>query len=105
VIIQYLGYEQNRRARTYLFRVVNTLQVERQFELSVTILLLEENKFKFQDLPDLCFSRLKGELTTETDEQAVPLHMTVSDVELKKYIEDHYPKKRSYHGPTSRQGT
>ena len=97
--IQYVGYEQNLSARTYLFRVFNTLLQERQFRLSVKILLLEENKFKLQDLPDLCFSRLKRELSFETGDQALPLQMSVSDSELKKYFEDHYPQKRKFSGP------
>ena len=92
--IQYLGCQQNLIARIYLFRVVNTALQEREFKVSVKTLLLVENKFKLQDLPDLCFSRLKRELSFETGDQAVPLQMSVSDSELKKYIEDHYPQKR-----------
>lgn len=92
--IQYLGCEQNLLARIYLFRVVNATLQERLFRLSVKILLLVQNKFKLQDLPDLCFSRLKRELNLETGDQALPLQMSVSDSELKKYIEDHYPQKR-----------
>ena len=93
--IQYVGYEENLGTRICLFRVFNTLQ-ERQFRLSVNILLLKENKFKLQDLPDLCFSRLKRELSFETEDQALPLQMNVSDSELKKYFEDHYPQKRKF---------
>ena len=96
--IQYLGYEEDQSARTCLFRVFNTAQPERQFELSVKILLLKEYEFKIQDLPDLCFSRLKNELSIETEQRVPPLQMSVSANELKDYIEDHYPKKRNYTG-------
>ena len=98
MIIQYLGYEQNESARICMFRVFNTVQPERQFELSAQILLLKENRFKIQDLPDLCFSRLKNELSIETEQQVPSLQMSVSAIELKDYIEDHYPKKRNYTG-------
>jgi len=104
MIIQYLGYEQNQSARTCMFRVFNTVQPERQFELSVKILLLKENKFKIQDLPDLCFSRLKNELSIETEQLVPPLQMSLSANELKDYVEDHYSKKRNYSGTHKPQG-
>jgi hypothetical protein len=94
--IQYLGYEEDQSARTCIFRVFNTAQPERQFGLSVRILLLKENGFKLQDLPDLCFSRLKNELSIETEQRVPPLRMSVWANELKTYIEDHYPKKHNY---------
>ena len=98
MMIQYLGYEEDYSARTCIFRVFNTAQPERQFELSVRIPLLKEYEFKIQDLPDLCFSRLKNELSTETEQRVPPLQMTVSANELKDYIENHYPKKHTYTG-------
>lgn len=98
MMIQYLGYEEDYIVRTCIFRVFNTVEPERQFELSVKIPLLKEYEFKIQDLPDLCFSRLKNELSTETKQQVAPLQMTVSGSELKDYIEGHYPKKRTYTG-------
>jgi hypothetical protein len=84
--IQYLGYEEDQSARTCLFRVFNTAQPERQFELSVKILLLKEYEFKIQDLPDLCFSRLKNELSIETEQRVPPLQMSVSRLTNSKII-------------------
>ena len=104
MMIQYLGYEEDYSVRTCIFRVFNTLQPERQFELSVKIPLLKEYEFKIQDLPDLCFSRLKNELSTETELRVPPLQITVSGNELKDYIEGHYPKKRTYTGTHKPQG-
>jgi|GEM_PF-4138255 hypothetical protein len=40
MIIQYLGYEQNHGARTCMFRVFDSVQPERQFEVSAETLLL-----------------------------------------------------------------
>src|SRR5262249_49144469 len=97
--IQFLGYEESSGARVYAFRVVNSLQQERHFRLSVKTALLEENRFKIQDLPDLCFTRLKRELSLKTAERSAPLQMSISDGELKKYIEEHYPPKRMPKGP------
>jgi hypothetical protein len=93
VNIQFLGYQQMLTTRVYGFRVINTLQQERMFELSIGNQLLEDNKFKIQDIPDLCFARLKSELSIESEENVLPLDMSVTDAELKKYIEVHYPSK------------
>jgi hypothetical protein len=98
MMIQYLGYEEDYSARTCIFRVFNSTQPERQFELSAKIPLLKEYQFKIQDLPDLCFSMLKNELSTETDQRVLPLQMTVSANELRVYVEGHYPKKRDTTG-------
>ena len=67
---------------------------EREFTLSIPNQALIANRFKCQDVPDLCFSKLKQELSCETQGQVVPLQMTISEAELQKYIEDRYPAKR-----------
>ncbi len=93
-MIQYLGYESKLNVRTYAFRVVDLLMKEREFTLSVNNKSLMENHFKWQDVPDLCFSKLKHALSSETQEHALPSKMIVSDAELQKYIQDHYPPRR-----------
>jgi hypothetical protein len=92
--IQYLGFEQNLQCRTYSFRVIETLKQDREFHLSVDNQALSASRFKFQDIPDLCFSKLKRDLAVETQEQVVPLRIRVSEEELKQYIADHYPSKQ-----------
>ncbi|MCI0418109.1 MAG: hypothetical protein L0387_12815 [Acidobacteria bacterium] len=92
--IQYLGFEQILECRTYSFRVVETLKQDREYQLSVETRSLAASKFKFQDIPDLCFSMLKRDLAIETEDQIVPLRRRVSEADLKHYIEDHYPSKQ-----------
>ena len=72
---------------------------EREFILSIPNQSLMANHFKCQDVPDLCFSKLKQELSCETEEQAVPLQMTISEAELQKYIQERYPAKRKLFKP------
>jgi hypothetical protein len=55
---------------------------------------LTASKFKFQDIPLLCFAKLKKELGSETVEQVVPLRMRVSNFELQQYVANHYQSKR-----------
>jgi hypothetical protein len=92
--IQYLGFEQDSACRTYVFRVVDMRKQDREFQLTIENESLVASKFKFQDIPDLCFSKLKRELAGETGEQLVPLRIRVSETELKQYISDHYPSKQ-----------
>jgi predicted DNA binding CopG/RHH family protein len=91
--IQYLGFEQDLKSRTYAFRVIETLKPDRQFQLSVDTQLLTANKFKLQDIPDLCFAKLKRDLASETAEQTAPLRMRVSEIELQQYLANHYQSK------------
>ena len=91
--IQYVGYEPQPNMRTYTFRVIESLVGTREFKVSIKTEALLNSKFKDQDIPDLCFAKLKHDLSVETEEQPLPLRFTVSDVELRRYVEEHYPAK------------
>jgi hypothetical protein len=91
--IQYLGFEQDLKCRRYSFRVIETLKQDREFQLSVENKTIGACKFKFQDIPDLCFSKLKQNLASEKLGEFVPLQGFVSETELNQYIADHYPSK------------
>ena len=91
--IQYLGFTQDLKCRRYSFRVIETLKPDREFQLSVENQAVAACKFKFQDIPDLCFSKLKRDLASENCE-FVPLRSSVSETELNQYISDHYPSKQ-----------
>jgi len=92
--IQYLGYQPQLNIRSYAFRVTGESGEAREFVLSVKIASLMDNRFKYQDIPDFCFTKLKHDLTRETEEQRLPLRITISEAELQKYMEEHYPAKR-----------
>ena len=91
--IQYVGYQPQPNVRTYTFRVIDALVEAREFKVSIKTESLSNNKFKYQDIPDLCFTKLKRDLTFETEENPLPLRFTVSDAELQSYVEEHYPAK------------
>jgi hypothetical protein len=93
VTIQFLGTHQILTSRVYSFRVISSLREERMIEFSIANQLVADNKFKIQDLPDLCFARLKNELSLESEENVLPSGLCVTDSELKKYLELHYPAK------------
>jgi hypothetical protein len=92
--IQYLGFDQDLKCRRYTFRVIETPKEDREFQLSVENQAVVASTFKFQDIPDLCFSRLKKGLACEKSGEFVALHSLVSEIELKQYIAEHYPSKK-----------
>ena len=93
MIIQYLGYQPKLEIRTYSFRVVDSPDKQREFAMSIKNSLLTNN-FKYQDAPDLCFSKLKHDLALENPESPLPSQMKITDEDLRRYKEDHYPAKR-----------
>jgi len=92
--IQYLGFEQDLKCRRYSFRVIETLKENREFELTVEDQAVVACKFKLQDIPDLCFSKLKRDLASEKLGEFVALQSFVSETDLNQYIVDHYPSKK-----------
>ena len=87
MLIQSLGYRAQSNTRTDSFRVVDAGRKEREFTLSVPNQSLVGNQFKCQDVPDLCFAKLKEELGLETEEHAVRSQMTVSEAEFAGIIQ------------------
>lgn len=91
--LQYVGYQPQSNLRTYTFRVIEALVETREIKVSVKNEALLNSKFKYQDIPDLCFAKLTHDLSVETEQQPLPLQFTVSDMELRRYVEEHYPAK------------
>jgi len=94
MLIQYLGYQSISDARTYSFRVIDPLRNEREFTVKIINQTLLDNHFKCQDVPDLCFAKLKKELAVETQDCLLPSQLAISDADFRQYIEAHYPTKR-----------
>lgn len=94
MIIQYTGYQPETNRRTYAFQVREDAANTRNFILSVKTQSLSDCKFKDQDIPDLCYGKMKRDLESETEAQPLPLLVTISDSELQKYMNEHYPAKK-----------
>jgi hypothetical protein len=80
--------------RQYGFRVLEQMKAEREFVFSIKTETLMTQQFKFQDVPDLCFAKLKSELEAEMAEAPLASSRSISEGELQKYLADHYPAKR-----------
>jgi hypothetical protein len=92
--IQYWGCQSDRGVRQYTFRVLEQLKDDREFVYNFKTETLMTQQFKFQDVPDLCFTKLKNDLELEIAEAPLCSQRSVSDGELQKYLADHYPAKR-----------
>ena len=93
MFIQFLGYQPRLNNRTYSFRVIAPPTQQREFTMSIEKQSLTDGSFKCQDMPDLCYSKLKEDLALETAENLLPLQMTITDTDLRLYTEKHYPAK------------
>jgi hypothetical protein len=99
MIIQYTGYQPEPNCRTYGFQVREDAADVRNFILSVKTQSLSDCKFKDQDIPDLCYAKMKEDLASETEARPLPLLVTISDLELHNYMDEHYPAKKKLFKP------
>lgn len=96
MLIQYLGFIVARNARCYNFRVVDRPGEEREFTIDVALESFRLTTLKFQDGPDLCFTRLKRELSEEAETPHSKTSVTISEQDIQIYIEHQYPRKGTH---------
>jgi hypothetical protein len=92
--IQFNGYYPETDHRTYNFLVRQEKDASREIIISIHTQLLSDNKFKYQDIPDFCFAKLKRDLAAETEANPVPPHIIISQQDLQAYLNEHYPVKK-----------
>lgn len=92
--IQYVGFTVAPSFRTYLFRVVETLEQAREFTVRVQLEAFGSSPLKLQDGPDLCLGRLRQELERETQEAHAASHLRIVEQDIRTYVERHYARKR-----------
>jgi len=89
-----MGFEPKARTRDYCYRVLDPKAEARDFVLSILNQSFLERRLPYQDAADLCYQRLQRALSSETHEQPLPRHWTVSDQELEDYRLKHRPARR-----------
>ncbi len=96
LLIQYIGFELRPRGRDYLYRVVAAKSEAREFTLTISNQAFVERQVPYQDAAAICYQKLQRELATETAEQPLRRHFTISDQDLEEYREKYRPaRKRS----------
>ena len=96
VQIQYLGFETKPRGRDYLYRVIDAKadSPKREFTFTISNQAFAEKRVPYQDAADLCYQKLQKALGSETSEEPLSGHSTLSNQELDEYREKHRPVKR-----------
>jgi hypothetical protein len=94
MVIQYIGFQPKPRGREYSYRVVDPKSETREFVLTITNQAFLEKHVPYQDAAAICYQKLQRALLTETADQPLGRHFTVSDQELDNYREKYRPVKQ-----------
>jgi len=84
--IQYVGFNVTGGSRIYNFDVIDKREY-REFTVKIYSQAFRPAGLKLQDGPDICFTRLKQELTEETHETRAEAHMAIEEPEIREYLE------------------
>ncbi len=91
--IQYVGFDIAASSRIYSFHVIDTPHEARDFTVKVQSEAFRPDSLKLQDGPGICFARLAEDLRGETLESRVEANLSISEGDIKGYLERHYPRK------------
>ena len=84
--IQYVGFNIAGGSRIYNFDVIDKSE-SREFTVKIQSQAFRPAGLKLQDGPDICFARLKQELTEETHETRAEAHLAIEEREIREYLE------------------
>ena len=91
--IQLKGLVVSERCRTYSFHVIDPSGDTREFRVEVSLDLFTTSPLKFQDGPLISRELLLGTLEGESPGVAAHSRLTVSEPDIRGYMERHYPPK------------
>ena len=92
--IQYTGFQLKARGREYSYRVIGPKAETREFTLTISNQAFVERHVPYQDAAAICYQKLQKELATETAEEPLRKHFTISDQELDAYRDKYRPARR-----------
>jgi hypothetical protein len=91
--IEYIGFTVNSETREYTLRARHAGGEYHDFTLAISNEAFLDHRVRYQDAPDICFLKLKREMIECGDALPV-LFLSVTDVELREYVEAHTPKPK-----------
>jgi len=91
--IQLKGLVVSESCRTYSFQVIDPSGDTRQFIVEVSLDLFTTSPLKFQDGPLISRELLLETLDAETPDGLANSKLTVSEPDIRGYMERHYPPK------------
>jgi hypothetical protein len=94
--IQYVGFDNAVRSRTYAFHVIDSPVETREFTVKVQAAAFGAGSLKLQDGPGICFDRLQRELEMETQELRAEALLHIGETDIQEYRARHYPRKKTF---------
>ena len=94
--IQYVGFNNAGRSRTYAFHVIDSPIETREFTVKVQAEAFGADSLKLQDGPGICFERLQRELEMETQESRAEALLHIGEMDIQEYRTRHYPRKKTF---------
>ena len=82
----YVGFEQAKNVREYIFHGVTHGEENRVFVVSTDMALFLEFHLGVQEGPFLCLRTLAAELEALAPEQPAPLHHTLNERDIRAYL-------------------
>lgn len=92
--IQYQGFNLAAGSRVYSFQVVEKSET-RKFTVRIPSEVFSSAALKLQDGPAICYARMEQEMKNETQELRANPHISIGDLDVRQYIEQHSPRKSS----------
>jgi hypothetical protein len=102
IFMQYVGFESKDQGREYAFQVRYGAQDVRDYTVTIAGEAFVSGRLRYQDGPNVCSSRLKRELTGDSNLPTGTAFL-VTDLELEDYNSRHSPKPKSAYGPKPRK--
>jgi len=94
--IQYRGFAVAMNSRIYNFQVLDASRDPREFTVRIQSDTNHWASLKLQDGPGICFERLEQELGRETPAVCAELNLRISEQDIRKYLERHYPPVKTF---------
>ncbi len=91
--IQYVGFDTATGSRTYTFHVIDGALEARDFTVKVEADAFRPDCLGLQDGPGICYARLVKELRGQTSDSRVAACLSIGELDIKDYLEEHNPKK------------
>lgn len=92
IIVQFIGFEVDARARLYSFTVREASAEPRDFTLTISNKAFNDRLISYQDAPDICSRKLRRELATYANHPP-ETHLTITEGDLEEYRSTHSPGK------------
>lgn len=91
ILMQYLGFESRNQSREYSFRVRYAGDDVRAFTLTILNEAFNSHRVRYQDVPDLCSSKLRRELSANANYPS-DTNFAITNSELDDYKAEHTSK-------------